>query len=433
MRRWLALLCSIGLISSCAAAPGPNQGDALHTQGAQDLQDPFAALDRLADQLKATTEVARRAAPSKLPFGRGEGALHVLRLMRRAIDEELAWADTQHPYFQVQDERFAKLALGNPDNLYLVTRIDDDAIYRITGRRGTTADFTIQVYQGYPGVGRPFKAMGSLGLDSLHSDEQGRFEVVVGGPAGPRNWIGLEPDSRRILVRYTYGDWSDEYAGEIRIERVGTRGLAHIPVADPEVAARIDTTSVYLSDAMRGYLRVADETVGSVAINSLRPLRRMSGAVGGLTNQYTSTGRYRIRDDQALIVTTRPSDARYQGFQIGSEWFEALDFANQVTSLNSQQAALSADGSYRFVISTRDPGYANWLDASGAPQGQMLLRWQDVGELGPEHEPSLELVDFEALATHLPEREPRFSAEERRQQIAERQRSIERRYGLWRR
>ncbi|MBW2232571.1 MAG: hypothetical protein JRH17_19450, partial [Deltaproteobacteria bacterium] len=57
MRRWLALLSSIGLISSCAVAPGPNQGDALHTQGAQDLQDPFAALDRLADQLKATTEV----------------------------------------------------------------------------------------------------------------------------------------------------------------------------------------------------------------------------------------------------------------------------------------------------------------------------------------------------------------------------------------
>jgi hypothetical protein len=159
----------------------------------------------------------------------------------------------------------------------------------------------------------------------------------------------------------------------------------------------------------------------------------MSGAAGGLANQYLSSGRYRIRDDQALIVTTRPSDARYQGFQIGSEWFEALDFANQVTSLNTRQASLSADGSYRFIISTRDPGYANWLDASGAPQGQMLLRWQNVGELGPEHEPSLELVDFKDLATHLPKHEPRFSAEERRQQIAERQRSIERRYGLWRR
>ena len=160
MRRLLALLCLIGLISSCDTAPSPKQGDAVHSHAAQDgqdtpdtgdaeaAQDPYAALDRFAEQLKATTEVARNAAASELPFGRGEGALHVLRLMRRAIDEELAWADTQHPYLQVQDERFAKLALGNPDNLYLVTRVDDDAIYRITGRRGTTADFTIQVYQG---------------------------------------------------------------------------------------------------------------------------------------------------------------------------------------------------------------------------------------------------------------------------------------------
>ena len=107
---------------------------------------------------------------------------------------------------------------------------------------------------------------------------------------------------------------------------------------------------------------------------------------------------------------------------------------NQTTSLNTRQARLSSDGVYRFVIATRDPGVANWLDASSAPQGQILLRWQGVAEaLGPEHEPTIRLVPFRDLRRHFPEDEPVYSAEARRAQIAERQDAIERRYGLSRR
>lgn len=397
------------------------------------VPDPYAALSRLADQIRDSGSVARANPASDVEFGRGEGALHVLRLLRRAIDEEIAWADTDHPYFQAQDERYAKLALGNPDNLYLVTRVEDDGIYRISGRRGTTADFTIQVYQGYPGVHRPMRAKGALGLDRLVTDAEGNFEVFVGGAPQDTNWIELLPDSRRILVRFTYGDWANEEAGELRIERVGKRGERSVPVDDIEIANRIDETAAYLEDALVGYFEIVGQVYDGLEMNSLRPLRQMSGASGGLINQYSATGRYQLRDDQALIVTTRPSDAQYQGFQIGTEWFEALDFVNQTTSLNTTQARLSSDGVYRFVISTRDPGVPNWLDATGAPQGQMLLRWQRVGKLDVSHEPTIELVDIESIRAHFPADETSFGAADRRAQIAERQSAIERRYGLHRR
>ena len=398
-----------------------------------DPADPFDGLRRLADQLEASAEIAQTASASSVPFGQGEGALHVLRLMRRAIDEEIAWANTDQPFFQAQDERYAKLALGNPDNLYLVTRVEDDAVYRISGRRGTTADFTIQLYQGYPGVHRPMTARGALGLDQLEIDSDGHFEVFVGGPHREQNWIELTPDTRRILVRFTYGDWAREEAGDLKIERVGTRGVASRPVADRVVAQRIAAAADYLGDALNGYLEIVDQVFTGLETNSLRPMRRLSGAVGGLANQYNVTGRYQLEPDQALVVTTLPSDARYQGFQIGTEWFESLDFANQTTSLNTAQAQMSSDGRYRFVVSQRDPGVANWLDASGAPTGQILLRWQGVGELGEEHEPTIELVPLNEVASKFPSDEFRFGAEERRAQIAERQDSIKRRYGLSRR
>ena len=421
----LALLVCV--VATGCAAP------AVDEVRASSPEDPFASVAELAAALTRMAELARGHSASDVPYGRGEGALHVLRLMRRAIDEEIAWADTDHPWFQVQDERYAKLALGNPDNLYLVARAEEGAAYVVRGRLGTTADFNLQVYQGYPGIHRPFLARGAIGIERLVTDEDGRFEIRVGGPEREENWVPLEPGSRRILVRFTYGDWANEEAGEIGIERVGSIGERSAPVSDEVVARRIRAASAYLEDAMTGYLATVDQVMEGLAPNTLRPLRRMTGAAGGLSSQYSTTGRYAVDDDHALIVSTRPSDAVYQGFQIGTEWFEALDFVNQTTSLNTRQARLSSDGLYHFVIATRDPGVANWLDASAAPAGQMLLRWQRAGELDAEHAPRVRLVPIERVRSALPADEPVFDADARRAQIAERQRAIARRYGLYRR
>ncbi len=422
----VAAALTIVVAPACRAPEPP-------TAGASDPGDPYAALRGLGASLARMADLAEADPASDVPHGRGEGALHVLRLMRRAIDEEIAWADTAHPFFQAQDERYAKLALGNPDNLYLVARTDDDATYRIHGRLGTTADFNVQVYQGYPGVHRPMQAHGALGLDRLETDAEGRYEIFVGGPERASNWIPLHPGSRRLLVRFTYGDWSSEEAGEIGIERVDAGAQSAAVVDDAAVARRIRAAAAYLEDAMEGYLAVVAQVYDGLEPNALRPMRRMSGDAGGLSSQYNATGRYAVDDDHALIVTTRPSDAAYQGFQIGTEWFEALDFVNRTTSLNTRQARLSSDGRYHFVIATRDPGVANWLDASSAPRGQVLLRWQRAGELGPEHEPRLRLVPFDEVRRSLPGDEPVFTPEERRAQIVARQRAIERRYGLSRR
>ncbi|MCB0057793.1 MAG: DUF1214 domain-containing protein [Caldilineaceae bacterium] len=422
MKFFFALLI-IGFVSSCGGVDG--------SPSSEETDDPYAALDRFAAQLQATTEVARRSSASQVPFGRGNGATGILRLLRRALDEELAAADTRHPFFQIQDAWYARLGMSNPDNLYLIARIDDDGVYRISGRRGTTADFTIQVYQGYPGSRRPMVAKGSIGLDTLHIDADGNFQIILGGTPRQKNWIELQPHSRRVVVRYTYGDWNEERAGGLRIERLAFDEIPSAPVDDTGTAARIDAASAYLYDAQAGYMRIADWFVSDLSVNSLSPIGKVSGEVQGrLTDQYTVRGRYRVRDDQALVVTTRPSKARYQGFQLGTDWFEALDFRTQITSVNAEQAKLSSDGVYRFVIRTRDPGYANWLDASSAPQGLMVLRWQGVSVLDSADQPTIEMVDFESLADSFPDDEKRVTVAERREQLDQRRLAIDRRYGL---
>ena len=69
-------------------------------------------------------------------------------------------------------------------------------------------------------------------------------------------------------------------------------------------------------------------------------------------------------------------DARYWSLQLYPEaWFELADPVERITSLNHLQAEVSDDGRIRAVVSHRDPGVANWLDAGGRQRGLCTLRW----------------------------------------------------------
>ena len=57
----------------------------------------------------------------------------------------------------------------------------------------------------------------------------------------------------------------------------------------------------------------------------------------------------------------------------------------------------------RFVISERDPGVANWLEAAGHRRGYVQLRWQRLTRpLEAADGPAAEVVDLAGLADRLP-------------------------------
>ena len=67
-----------------------------------------------------------------------------------------------------------------------------------------------------------------------------------------------------------------------------------------------------------------------------------------------------------LLVVTVPAcaDAPYQAIQVGSRWYASTDYEHHQTSLTRAQAHVDADGLLRHVVSERDPGLANWLEAT---------------------------------------------------------------------
>ncbi len=121
-----------------------------------------------------------------------------------------------------------------------------------------------------------------------------------------------------------------------------------------------------------------------------------------------------------------PPQARYWVVQWHRlPWGDAADFLRTITSLNHRQCHVDDDAKVRIVISHRDPGVQNWLDAGGRRDGLLMNRWIWTTD-NPVPEGTVVAVD--ELHTVLPESTPRFSAAERAAQLAARRDHLARRY-----
>ena len=98
-----------------------------------------------------------------------------------------------------------------------------------------------------------------------------------------------------------------------------------------------------------------------------------------------------------------------------------LDWTHAQTSLNRSQAVLDhdgvdADGVLRVVVSTTDPGVANWMDTTGYRTGVVQCR-----EIGSVEVPELtaRVVPLASLRDHLPPDTAFVSPEERGRRAAQ--------------
>ncbi|MER5838007.1 AMP-binding protein, partial [Streptomyces sp. NPDC002130] len=96
-----------------------------------------------------------------------------------------AWASEKtHPSFIQGTGPFTKMGLDNPDTLYFGARINDDKEYKVTGKRGTTADLSFQVLSGnYTNSNVPGSEI-AFDDRELEIDDDGNFVAWFGpGPA----------------------------------------------------------------------------------------------------------------------------------------------------------------------------------------------------------------------------------------------------------
>ena len=331
--------------------------------------------------------------------------------------------DLDHPVLINPTHQYARQGLDNPDAVYFNAYLAPDASYVVSGRRGTTADLSFQVMDG------TYSADGAPGTVAAFDDRE--LDVAADGSFewrfGPE--LGLSKGST-LIVREVYDDWNTEDRGTLRIQRLDTAGRPRADVDLERVAKRYGVAAKMLIGRINTWFAFPEWFTYKEPVNTLTVPK---STPGGLASQFSSIGHYSLEDepgrDQAMIVTVPVAECAYQAIQIGSRWYVSTDYEHHQTSLNKSQSHADPDGKFRYVISERNPGIANWLETCGHPQGVMMLRWQRLSrDLGEADGPTVEVVPFDSLADRLPHHgENQITAEQYTARIADRQVGIARR------
>ena len=306
----------------------------------------------------------------------------------------------------------AAVAIDNPDNSNREIPIDGESSYEIRGRFGDPAtQFTAEIvtgFDGYAGLGRTLAA---LTTQQIVADPAGHFTLTVDArPAGGRaNHLQSAPGRQFVFTRDSMADWRQVPAA-LSVERVG--GPAP-PPARTELQL-IDDIVASMPRWVRFWCGFKDDFLGSPAPNKLVGPHGRPGGWGFLAG-----GRFRLADDEALVVTTSAGGANYTGFQISDPWTISPDPVTRLASLNKSQALSSANATTVYVLSASDPMVHNWIDTVGLHEGWMLLRWQGVpsGTDPAQLIGSVRTVKLDQLDSALPPGTPKADLRSRSAQV----------------
>lgn len=413
MKRATPILCSVLLAACSAKAPPPDDFW-------PSLEDHGASWTRAA-------AIGRNAHPADSARGRADGGRYFSEIALQQLQRQV-FADPDFPVFRTQYPESAHTGLVNPDNLYESTPIRPGVEYLIRGTRGTTADLVFQVYEANPGVEGSLRGISTLSASDLKIESDGSFEIHVGPREREGNWLATDEKAGLLLVRWSHSDWANERAGRAEVIRIGAEGEPSPNHDASRVARSIRKAGEAIPDAGSFWLDFVGRIRFFLGENTVGATRQTGDQ--GLEGQVSAMGRFVLEEDEALVLSVPKTSARYQGVQLGNEWFDALEWANRQTSLSAGQAHRASDGRYYYVISAQDPGVPNWLDTTGLRRGLFFLRFQGLSQAIPKEDlPKAELVNVKDLRRLLPADTPVVDAAMRQGQLAARQQQLRRRYG----
>jgi hypothetical protein len=346
-----------------------------------------------------------------------EGLDYLAGSIRSAIQMAFDY-DLEHPVLINPTHQYARQGLDNPDAIYFNAFLTEDASYVVSGHRGTTVDLSFQIMAAtYSSVGAP-ETLAAFDDRELSIDSDGTFEWRFGPELGLRK-------GSTLIVREVYSDWNLESRGSLRIQRLDTAGVPRSPVSLDRIDKRYGVAAKMLTGRIETWFAFPEWFTYREPVNTLT---MPAPTPGGLSTQFSSIGHYALADDEAMVVEVPACDAAaYQAIQVGSKWYVSTDYEHHQTSLTGAQSVRSA-GVFRYVISERNPGIANWLETTGHAAGVMMLRWQRLTRpLDASDGPRVSVVPFASLASLASLDDQRVTATEYAARIEARQTGIARR------
>jgi hypothetical protein len=391
----------------------------------------FAAWDNFAQGIKDMWRRIYAKVPPRVrddPQGRQE----VARLMMEALTQqtlEAIAADGDHPMFLPHISMVLNVAQPNADTVYRAARITPGGSYRLRGSIGSLPIFKMAQLGLTPDqTGGGINAMGYDDFAKLHTDKDGRFDVML-SPTRPvgydGDWWPLNPKASFLMVRQVSADWAAQHDPTIAIERTDVPVERTRPSAADldhrlrDVPRRAFNIAAFLVDHVQG---LRDDGY----INKLRVFDVSNGSA--LVGQFYYEGAYELKPDDALIIESKmPAKCGYSSLILTNDIYETTDWYNNPSSLNGSQVHVDMDGILRIVVSAKDPGVPNWMDTAGYPSGAIQGRWTDCDS---QPMPTVRKVAVANVRKLLPKETPVVTPAEREIQVRDRRALLQQR-PLW--
>jgi hypothetical protein len=351
------------------------------------------AWDDFCETLKGAAARIFKDVNPATPAQRVDGFRYLTQNLSQAFDLALETRDTKHPALQVFCSPTRKLGSDNADCIYMQAWIDAESVYRLSGTAGSARMCNVAV-QGprssaaYGTESRPLHEPfgdtpeANLFGHDLVTNDDGTFELFIGGSPQGQNWLPTTSGSRKLFLRQYFDSWAEEPA-DYRIERVGMAEPR--PVVSPaEMIEAMQWAGNFVRDVVDywpEWVWESGDQVDPDALNQFagrnlakdKPWSAETEAMDARRGRLVTMMRWALEPNEALIVEF---DA-FDGFwMITSEaiFGNSMDFQYRPVSYTPSRTSVDSDGVIRLVLTADDPGYANWIDNQGYTAGVLTFR-----------------------------------------------------------
>ncbi|WP_428343351.1 DUF1214 domain-containing protein [Mycobacterium sp.] len=377
------------------------------------LADAWAHLQ---EGLASAEQLVVSATVNKNRIDYASGMRHLMVLLAVGIDVALRVdPDPVLAITRAKMDDIVTWGLECPDCVYMNANLRAGETYRLFGDRGTARYVGLQTMDG-------MTAITNCLVDELDVDADGNFEAILSSEKHEGNWLSLAGDHPTLTVRNFLYDWDSETIAALQIERIGDpveRKDRSVDL-DVSVSRQLYALGEFVYDNLKFFL---DFGAMPEANAFLAPMDMSS--MGAAAENRPVIGRFELDPDQALILEVEPPQGVYWSMSLGNPWLETIHYGRHQSSLNGHQAVVDPDGVARFVLASRDPGVANWLDTAGYSNGAMLLRCVRT-ETAPV--PSTRVVAFNEVLSALPADTKMTDPDERAGVIEARRRAVHERF-----
>ena len=190
-------------------------------------------------------------------------------------------------------------------------------------------------------------------------------------PADGATWLELADDANAMITRDYHVDPVHGAPTLYEIEAMPSAPPPP-PLSDAEVASRLRSVTNFLRE-----LLAITPIPDPAEPNTIADVWEVPSATYGWAakDAHYAMGSFDLADDEQLVVEGRSPACAYWGCMLWNPFMQTFDYRYERIGINGAQATYEPDGSWKLVVTARDPGHPNWLSTAGHARGVLFFRW----------------------------------------------------------